>query len=248
MTAAGQEAVRVAMWSGPRNISTAMLRSWGSRSDTVVVDEPLYAYYLHETGIDHPASAEVVAAGEVSWRAVVRSLLAPLPEGKQVFFQKHMTLHLLPEVERDWLLELRNCFLIRHPRDVITSYLLKRDDVVLDDLGFVQQTELYRWVRERLGEDPAVLDARDVQNHPRRSLMALCARVGVEFDEAMLSWAPGPRSTDGVWAPHWYGKVEKSTGFVPYRRKTDEVPAHLDDVYRVCLDAYEDLYAVRLRP
>ena len=240
--------VRVAMWSGPRNISTAMMRSWGNRADTVVVDEPLYAYYLNETGIDHPAAAEIIAEGEARWRVVVASLLAPLEPGKTVFFQKQMTLHLLSAVERDWILELKNCFLIRHPRDVITSYAAKRSDVELDDLGFLQQQELYRWVSERSPELPPILDARDVQNHPREMLIELCRRLGVGFDEAMLRWKPGPRETDGVWAPHWYESVEESTGFLPYREKTAEVPRALEEIYGACLEAYEEMFAARVWP
>ena len=240
--------MRVAMWSGPRNISTAMMRAWGNRADTVVVDEPLYAYYLQAKGLDHPAAAQIVEAGETRWQKVVSSLFAPLPSGKEVLFQKQMTLHLLSEVDREWLLEMHNCFLIRHPRDVITSYVAKRPDTGLEDLGFVQQTELHRWLHERTRSQPPVLDARDVQNHPRSVLSQLCERLGLAFDEAMLRWEPGRRKTDGLWAPHWYASVERSTGFEPYRPKSGAVPAALADVYRTCLEAYEELYALRITP
>ena len=240
--------MRVAMWSGPRNISTAMMRAWGNRADTLVVDEPFYAYYLQATGLDHPAAAQIVAAGETRWQKVVASLLAPLPAGKAVLFQKQMTLHLLSEIDREWLLEMHNCFLIRHPRDVITSYVTKRPDSGLEDLGFVQQTELHRWLCERTGSQPPVLDARDVQNHPRSVLAQLCERLGLAFDEAMLRWEPGGRETDGLWAPHWYASVEKSTGFAPYRPKSEAVPQALAEVYRTCLEAYEELHALRITP
>jgi hypothetical protein len=239
---------RVAMWSGPRNISTAMMRSWENRHDAVVVDEPFYAYYLERTGIDHPGAQEIIEQGETRWPAVVASLLAPLPTGSSVFFQKQMTLHLLDEVDRGWLGEVTNCFLIREPADVITSYVQKRPHVELDDLGFVQQTELYRWVRSNTGQDPPVLDSRDVQNHPAAVLAALCERIGVAFDEAMLSWPPGRRPSDGIWAPHWYGAVERSTGFAPWRAKSDVVPPRLEAVHQQCREAYQELWELRLRP
>ena len=236
------------MWSGPRNISTAMMRSWGNRADTLVIDEPFYAYYLKTTGLDHPAAAQIVEAGEIRWQKVVSSLLAPLPAGKGVLFQKQMTLHLLREVDREWLLEMKNCFLIRHPRDVIASYLAKRPRPDIADLGFVQQTELYRWLSERSGSPPPVLDARDVQNHPRSVLSQLCERLGLTFDESMLRWEPGRRQTDGLWAPHWYASVDRSTGFSPYREKSEALPEEFADVYCACLKAYEELHALRITP
>ena len=244
----GRAVVRIAMWSGPRNISTAMMRAWENRPDTFVVDEPFYAYYLKATGIDHPGAREIIEQGETSRQRVVDTLLGESPAGERIFFQKHMTLHLLDEVDRSWLGKVVNCFLIRAPRDVITSYLRRRPDVELADLGFTQQTELYRWVCENTGQDPPILDARDVQNHPRDLLSQLCARVGASFDERMLSWPAGRRPSDGIWAPYWYSAVERSTGFSPYELKTDEVPPALDGVYRRCAEAYAELSERRLRP
>ncbi len=241
------EPVRIAMWSGPRNISTAMMRAWGNRADTAVVDEPLYAFYLQATGKEHPVAVEVIAHGETDWRKVVAGLTKSSPNGKAVFYQKHMTQHLLPEVDRGWLAGLTNCFLIRDPAEVIVSYIKKNDNPMLEDLGFVQQAEIFESVRARTGAVPPVLDARDVLQDPERALRLLCAAVGVEFDPAMMSWPPGLRETDGVWAKHWYGEVATSTGFAPYVERRAEVPERLREIEARCRACYETLSPHRLR-
>jgi hypothetical protein len=242
------QAVRIAMWSGPRNISTAMMRSWGNRPDTFVCDEPFYAHYLDATGRDHPGANEVIASGQTEWRKVVETLTGgEMPHGKRIFYQKQMTHHLLPEIDRAWLRVVTNCFLIRDPRDVIVSYIKKNNDPVLEDIGFVQQAEIFDWVRADTGAVPAVIDARDVLENPRRILELLCDAVGVEFSEAMLSWPPGLRETDGIWAKHWYGEVATSTTFrKPSARDPEPVPERLRDVYEKSRGAYERLYQHRL--
>ena len=252
---------RIAMWSGPRNISTAVMRAWGNRTDTVVIDEPFYAYYLRATGKKHPGTDEIIAKGETDWRTVVAQLTGPIPGGKKVFFQKQMTHHLLPEVDRQWLVDLTNCFLIRDPADVILSYIKKNPDPALEDLGFVQQAEIFDFVvgksrcdvRRHSGSErrsaaslPIVIDARDVLENPRRILRLLCEAVGVEFDEAMLSWPPGLRETDGVWAKYWYDKVARLTSFQPYPPKNEPVPKRLREIYEQCRECYERLYEYRL--
>lgn len=239
--------LHLAMWSGPRNISTAMMRSWENRADTAVVDEPFYAVYLEVTGKPHPGAEEVIANGETDWRKVVARLTGPLPNDKSVFYQKQMTHHLLPEIDHEWLAGLTNCFLIRDPAEVIASYLKKNDDPDVDDLGFVQQAEIFDWVCERLGVTPPVIDANDVLENPERVLRLLCAAVGVEFDRAMLSWPPGLRPTDGIWAKHWYGEVARSTGFQPNEHRITEVPARLRQVHACCRKIYERLSEHRLR-
>lgn len=238
--------LRLAMWSGPRNISTAMMRAWGNRSDTFVVDEPLYAYYLKETGLPHPIADEIVRSCETDWRKVVAWLTGDVPERKAIFYQKQMTHHLLPEIDREWLGKVSHCFLIRHPQEVITSYIAKNDIPTLEDLGFVQQVEIFDFVRAKTGRVPPVLDSKDVQNDPRRMLGRLCDALETEFTEAMLSWPPGLRPTDGIWAKHWYKEVEHSTSFRPYQPKAAAVPNQLDAIYRRCLDCYEKLYEHRL--
>jgi sulfotransferase family protein len=239
--------IRIAMWSGPRNISTAMMRAWGNRRDTVVVDEPFYAYYLKATGKQHPGADEVIATGETDWRKVVARLTEPIPKGKRIFFQKQMTHHLLPEVDREWLGAVMNCFLIRDPREVIDSYRKKREDLALEDLGFVQQSETFDFVRDRTNATPPIVDAKDVLENPERMLRLLCNAVGVDFTESMLSWSPGLRETDGIWAKHWYGEVARSTSFQPYRPRHDDVPKHLREIYERCRDCYRRLYEHRLR-
>ena len=237
--------IRIAMWSGPRNISTAMMRSWGNRPDTIVVDEPFYAFYLKATGKKHPGAEEVIAHGETDWRNVVEQLTGPIPGGKRVYFQKQMTHHLLPEIDRRWIVDLTNCFLIRDPREVILSYSKKRDEPALKDLGFVQQAEIFDFVREKTGKTPAVTDAHDVLENPRKILRLLCEAIGVEFDEAMLSWPPGLRETDGVWAKYWYDDVARSTSFQPYRPKNEPLPDRFREIYEQCRECYERLYEYR---
>ena len=238
--------IRVAMWSGPRNVSTAMMRAWGNRQDTFVIDEPFYAYYLKATGTQHPGAEEVISAGETDWRKVVAQLTGPIPKGKRILFQKQMMHHLLPDIDRQWLDAVTSCFLIRDPRDVIASYIKQWENPALEDLGYVQQTEIFDFVRARAKSLPPILDAKDVLKNPERMLGLLCKAIGVEFSESMLSWPAGFRETDGVWAKHWYGEVAKTTSFRPYRPRHDEVPERLSKIYERCRDCYERLYEWRL--
>jgi Sulfotransferase domain len=240
------------MWSGPRNISTAMMRSWGNRSDTVVVDEPFYAFYLKKTGTNHPGADEVVAHGETDWRKVVeecRRNATPesLGSARTIVYQKQMTHHLLPEVSRDWLQDVTNCFLIRDPAAVIASYIKKNAQPKLNDLGFVQQAEIFEFVRSQTDSIPPVIDADDVLRDPERTLRSLCEVIGVEFSDAMLSWPAGPRETDGIWAKYWYAEVEPSSGFQPYRERKVKLPENVREIEQRCGECYEKLYQHRLR-
>jgi Sulfotransferase domain len=241
------ESLRLAVWSGPRNISTAMMRAWENRPDTVVIDEPFYAFYLDQTGKNHPGAAEIVAAGQTNWREIVNRLTAWTPAGKRILFQKQMTHHLLPEINREWIVDLTNCFLIRDPREVILSYIKVTPEPALEDLGFVQQLKIFDFVRERSKTIPAVIDARDILQNPERMMRVLCNAIGVEFDYAMLSWPPGLRETDGIWAKYWYHQVASSTSFQPYRRRNGIVPNRLREIYAQCCECYEQLYDYRLR-
>ena len=243
---------RIAMWSGPRNISTAMMRSWGNRIDTAVTDEPFYAYYLRATGKKHPGADEVIAQGETDWQKVVNQLTGPIPKSRHkgpshIFYQKQMTHHLLPEIDRQWIIGLTNCFLIRDPREVILSYIKKNPEPTLEDLGFVQQQKIFDFVRAETASAPTVVDAKDVLKNPERSLRLLCDAIVVKFDKAMLSWAPGLRETDGVWAKYWYDDVARSTSFQPYEPRKGVVPDRLREIYEQCRDCYELLYQYRLR-
>jgi len=244
----GAGAVRVAMWSGPRNISTAMLRSWGNRADTVVCDEPLYAHYLLRTGLDHPGAAEIQRHHETDWRTVVEQLSGALPPGKTIFYQKQMAHHLLPEIDRAWLRHVTHCFLIRDPREMLTSLVRHLPHPRIEDTGLPQQLEIFEMVRRRSGEIPAVIDSRDVLLDPEGMLRGLCGALGVPFDSAMLCWPAGPRETDGVWARYWYAEVERSTRFAPYRAKADRLPDELTALHESCRGFYDQLHAHRLRP
>ncbi len=236
------------MWSGPRNISTALLRSWGNRPDTYVCDEPLYAHYLQATGINHPGAEEVMAHHPTDWRGVTDWLVGPVPEGRQVFYQKHMAHHLLADIERDWLDRLQHCFLIRDPREMLTSLIKHLPEPTLEDTGLPQQRELFQRMREKTGAAPPVIDARDVLENPEGMLRSLCRHLGVEFLPSMLSWPAGGRETDGIWAKHWYEAVNRSTGFHPYRPKDEKVPAAMQKLHRQCREHYEALSRHKLRP
>ena len=218
--------VRIAMWSGPRNISTAMMRAFENRPDTSVIDEPFYAAYLKATGIDHPLRAETLAAHESDWRKVVSLLTGPVPGRRAIFYQKHMTHHMLPDFDLDWTKQCRNVFLIRAPEAVLASYSAKRAEFLPADVGFARQRELFERECDRLGRVPPVIDADDVLRNPRATLAAFCDAVEIPFSGRMLHWPAGARPTDGAWAPAWYDSVERSTGFASPRA----LPVLADDL------------------
>jgi hypothetical protein len=234
------------MWSGPRNISTAMMRSWGNRPDTIVCDEPLYAHYLRHVPVDHPGRDEVIAAHDGDWERVVHWLTEHEPNGVAIFYQKHMAHHLLPHIGRKWLGALENCFLIRDPRQMLASLNNKMGMPALRDTGLPQQVEIFRMIRDATGRVPPVIDSEDVLRDPRGVLSRLCDAVEVDFSETMLSWPPGPRKTDGVWAKYWYDAVERSTGFESPRRRTLELSPELDQLARECQGFYDELAEYRL--
>jgi hypothetical protein len=238
--------LRLAVWSGPRNISTAMMRAWENRGDCAVVDEPLYAHYLAHTGLDHPGREAVIAAGETDWRKVAAQLTGPVPGGKAIWYQKHMTHHLLPHIERGWLGQLTHAFLIRDPREVILSYVKSRPNVTAEDIGVTQQLEIFEHVSRLRGVTPPVLDASEFLQAPERQLRALCDRLGIAFTPRMLAWHAGPRASDGVWAPYWYEAVLRSSGFEPYRRRERTVPSAFQGVVAAVMPAFEAMYAHRL--
>jgi hypothetical protein len=236
------------MWSGPRNVSTAFMRSWGNRDDTLVVDEPFYAHYLHCTGLDHPGRDEVLAAHERDWRRVVTALLAPVPEGVEILYQKQMSHHLLPHMGREWLGSMTHAFLIRDPKPMLASLGEKLGEFDRLATGLPQQVEIFDHVVRSTGRIPPVVDAADLLAAPEQILRALCSALEVEFAPRMLSWPPGPRATDGVWAKHWYERVERSTGFEA--RLADE-PTELDGrlaaIEQECRPMYAKLREHRLR-
>jgi len=218
------------MWSGPRNISTAMMRAFENRADTIVVDEPFYACFLAATGADHPGRDLILKEQPTDWRRVADGLMAPLPKGTNVFYQKHMCHHMVPVIGLDWMAGMRHAFLIRDPRRLLASYVKTRSEVTLADIGVERQLELFERVLDRDGVVPPVIDSADVLAGPAQALEGLCARLDIPFEAAMLSWPKGRRDSDGVWAPWWYENVENSSGFAPQNpRPIDEVWATLDD-------------------
>ena len=236
--------VRIAMWSGPRNISTAMMRSFENRADCRVVDEPFYAAYLAATGLDHPMRDEVLASQPQDWRAVVAELAGS--DGPLVY-EKHMTHHMLAGFGLDWLADRRNAFLIRDPAEVLASYTAKRAEVTLDDIGVVRQRELFEREADRLGEAPPVVRGADVLADPQGMLRRLCKSLQIAFDPAMLRWPAGRRDSDGVWAPAWYDAVERSTGFArPERDEPRPLSAELQRISDAAQPHYEALARYRL--
>ena len=245
--------IRIAMWSGPRNISTAMMRAWGSRADTVVMDEPFYAAYLATTGLDHPMREAILAAHPTDWRAVARDCAGPGRVGRceaAIIYQKHMAQHMIDGAPLEWMSHARHAFLIRPPAEVAASFRERWQGMQARDLGFARQAALFDRVRDMTGHDPPVIEARDVLADPEGMLRALCAALGVAFDPAMLTWEPGSRPTDGVWGAHWYGAVNRSTGFAPPRpgHSAGDLPDEVEAIVRECQPHYDRLSAVRLCP
>lgn len=230
---------RIAMWSGPRNLSTAMMYSFGARSHCRVVDEPFYAAYLAATGLDHPMRDEILKSQDTAFETVAASLLSPVAE--PVFYQKHMTHHMLPDWPMDWTRNMTNVFLIRHPARVMASYAKKREGPTLQDIGFVQQAQIFEMV-----DAPVVVDSADIRRDPAGMLQKLCARLAIDWDEKMLHWPKGGHASDGVWAAHWYGAVHESTGFEAAEGVLPELSGSNAEIVRAALPYYEALAAHKI--
>jgi hypothetical protein len=239
--------VRIAMWSGPRNLSTAMMRSFGSRSDTYVSDEPFYGCFLKSTGADHPMRDEVIAAADCDCASVIDSLRGQTPEGQPIWYQKHMWHHMVGPIGYEDFDGFTHAFLIREPERMIASYLRKRESAAIEDFGLERQAEFFEREADRLGHAPPVIDANDVLANPEGVLSKLCAALEIPWDRAMLAWEPGRRATDGPWAPHWYGAVEASTGFGPPETDPAELPEEARRLAEQCRPYYDRLAAYRIR-
>lgn len=200
------------MWSGPRNLSTAMMYAFAARSDCAIWDEPYYAAYLARTGLDHPMRPEILATQDIDPDKISARILGSIPRNMPRFYQKHMTHHVLPEFDKSWMTEVINVFLVRHPARVVASYVQKRELPNLDDLGFGQQVALYDHA-VALGQFPVVIDSADIRSDPGAALARLCNQIGLPFENQMLHWPRGGHADDGVWGAHWYGAVHQSTGF-----------------------------------
>ncbi len=234
----------ICLWSGPRNVSTALMYSFAQRDDIRVVDEPLYGHYLRVTAAPHPGREEVIAAMDCDGNAVMQDLLAQQQQTSQQLFVKHMAHHLV-DIDLDFLRHTSNVFLIRDPREMLPSLIIQVPAARLDDTGLKRQWQLYAGLIDA-GQQPAVVDSRELLLDPAGVLEALCRHLGLAFTTAMLSWPAGPREEDGVWAPHWYHAVHKSTGFAAYVPKRD-FPDHLEPLLAECQPWYERLYARAIR-
>ncbi len=243
MSGAGK---RIAMWSGPRNLSTAMMYSFAARGDCTVWDEPFYSAYLEYTGIDHPMRDEIIAAHEPDPDVVASICKGPVPGGNAVFYQKQMTLHMIPQFDRRWMRSCTNVFLIRHPARVVASYAKKREGTTQADIGFVQQAELFDEVAGWSGGVPVVIDCDDIRADPEAMLRKLCAAIEVQFTRKMLHWPVGGNEADGAWAPHWYAAVHRSTGFEGAEGPLPNLGGAYADLAEQALPYYEKLAAFKI--
>jgi hypothetical protein len=234
------------MWSGPRNLSTAMMYAFAARGDCAAWDEPFYAAYLKATGIHHPMRDEIIAGNEVDPAKVSAACAGEIPQGKTLFYQKHMTAHMIPGFDRSFMRACENVFLIRHPARVVASYAKKREGPALADIGFVQQAELFDEVAGQRGAAPVVIDSHDIRANPRETLGKLCAALDLPFTERMLNWPAGPKPYDGTWAPHWYGAVHRSTGFETAEGPLPELPEAYQKLADEAFPYYERLKAYAL--
>ena len=237
---------RIAMWSGPRNISTAMMRSFENREDTLVIDEPFYAYYLNKTGLNHPLKEKVIASQSTNWDEIVSQLNGDIPKEKKIFYQKHMVHHILSFDKIGWVKNFKNCLLIRHPKQVIVSYSKKSKINSINDLGFVQQVELFEQIKNLTGSYPAVIDSKDILLDPKLYLSKLCNYFDISFLEEMLSWPIGQRTSDGIWGSHWYKNVINSNGFIPYKELKESIHQKDMQFYQNSIEHYNYLSSHKL--
>ena len=232
--------MNIAMWSGPRNLSSAMMYAFDQRADCAVIDEPFYGPYLRMTGLAHPMADEIMASRPEDAETVQGQLRGPSPGGKAHFYQKHMCQHMIPGMPRDFMADCVNVFLIRHPARVASSFLKGYPETVATDLGYDLQAELFDEVKA-MGQEPVVIDSADIRADPEGMLRALCEAIGIPFDPAMLSWPSGPKGCDGVWAPHWYKSLHASTGFAGAEGALPEVRGHVAELVEETMPYYERL-------
>ncbi len=242
-----EQTVRIAMWSGPRNMSTAMMRSFGARADTACADEPFYAAFLALTGADHPMRDAILERHERDPHIIAQAMGTGGVEA-HVFYQKHMTHHMVDGIPRGWMDKVRHAFLIRHPARVLASYAKKMERVSLEAIGFPQQLELFEQAQSAHGGSPVVIDSDDILQAPETGLKALCRALGIAFNPAMLNWSPGAKPEDGIWGAHWYDRVNASTGFGPPPGPVPDVPRYLQPILTAALPIYETLKSAALKP
>ena len=236
------------MWSGPRNISTAMMYAFDNRLDCHATDEPLYANFLMSTGTQHPGAKEIMEKHEADLDRLISQLTGPIPEGKSIWYQKHMCHHVMDDSDISWIDGLTNCFLIRDPREVLLSLSKITDSIDLRSTGLPQQIRIVEHVTKQSGFIPPILDSKEILENPRALLRELCDLVGINFDQKMLSWEPGPRACDGVWAEYWYGSVWASSGFSPPSPREGELNSYLSGVLDEAMPLFQKLHGIRVRP
>ena len=237
--------MNIFMWSGPRNLSTALMRSFENREDTKVWDEPLYAYYLNETKKDHPMFKEIIETYEININKLTKKIVSTNKD-KKIFYQKHMSHHILSQTPINWITKGTNVFLIRDPRDVILSYIQKNTLNNSDDIGFPMQRKLFNLIKDR-GENPIVVNADDLSTSPRDLLIKLCSKLKIKFSEKMLTWNKGKRDSDGIWEKVWYKNVQSSTNFEKLKKNDQVIPKVHENIYKECLDVYNELNLYKIK-
>ncbi len=225
------------MWSGPRNLSTALMRSFENREDTKVWDEPFYAYYLKETKKNHPLANEIINKYETDLDKIINSVTK---ENDFIYFQKHMSHHILNKIPINWIKKGVNCFLIRHPKDVLLSYIQKNDLIESNDLGYPAQLRLFNYVKNS-NNKILVIDAKDLSTNPEIILKKICKKINISFTKRMLNWPKGRRNSDGIWEKIWYKNVKSSTSFNKILNKEYEIPKKYNQIYNECLEIYDQL-------
>ena len=240
-----QSKKKIAMWSGPRNISTAMMRSFENREDTYVIDEPFYAYYLKKTNLNHPLRQKVISSQESKLKNIIELITGEIPNNKMIWYQKHMVHHISSNMNMDWIKSFENCFLIRHPRDVIISYAKRNPIIGINDLGYIHQKYLFQKIKEITGKYPSVFDSNDILINPEKYLRIMCNAFKIDFSEKMLYWPKGPRETDGVWASYWYKNVMNSKSFKIFKKSDEKIPRQYNHLLEECLPYYEYLYSFK---
>ena len=236
------------MWSGPRNISTALMRSFGNRPDTIVEDEPFYAHYLLKTGYNHPMRNEIINSQSTNWNTIVKRLITEIPNNKDIWYQKHMAQHNLPNNSLDWTKHITNCFLIRNPKEVIYSYTKKFELKSADQIGFPQQLALFNKLKKQNPNfPPIVIDSKDILLNPKALLTAFCNRLKIPFYKEMLNWPKGFRDSDGIWARHWYKIVKDSTKFNIYNPENIILHNRYHSIYEECLSDFIELNRYKIK-
>ena len=233
----------IACWSGPRNISTALMRSWSSRKDTFVTDEPFYAYYLKETQKKHPMKEEIMKHYPSEYDEVVNYLLSKIPNKKNFWYQKHMAHHLIDFNKIDWIKKCHNCILVRHPRDVINSYTAKNSLKNIEELGYPQQYEIAKYLK-KFDKRFIVIDSEDLLKNPSKVLSNWCKSINIDFDKSMLSWEKGHHQNDGIWWKHWYDNVINTNGFQKYKKKDINIENQYDSIYNESMEYYNYLKSI----